>query len=479
MFTRLAEGRRMPRPGFANSAEGYYYTVLAVAALTGLAMVVIQRSRLGRVLRGMSDSPTAVTAMGLSVNVSKLLVFSISAFFAGVAGALLGVSRGFAVGGDPFFNPFNSLLLLAMLALAPFAEPWYALVPAIASVIPAYIDAEHTTSWLSAGFGFFAVVVAIQGSHPTMPQRFRTALDRLGRRRRAATVPPPAREHVPVAAATSTSDAAGLVVEDLRVRFGGLVAVDGVNLAAPPGRITGLIGPNGAGKTTIFNACSGLNRNFRGRVLFHGEDVTRASPAARARKGLGRTFQVVELCDSLTVEANVMLGREAGLAGAGVRSQLISSPSQRRDVGGAATSAIELCRIGDIADRQAGTLSTGERRLVELARCLAGPFDVLLLDEPSSGLDSGETTQFGDILRQVVRDRGIGILLVEHDMNLVMRVCAGIYVLDFGKLIFDGTPAEVAASPIVRAAYLGDEAVMAAVADEVGTAAPATEEAPA
>ena len=464
MFTRLAEGRTMPRPGFADSAEGYYYVVLAVAALTGLAMVAIQRSRLGRVLRGMSDSPTAVTAMGLSVNVSKLLVFCISAYFAGVGGALLGVSRGFAVSGDPFFNPFNSLLLLAMLALAPFAEPWYALIPAIGSVIPAYIDGEHTTSWLSAGFGLFAVLVAVQGGHPAMPQRLRTVLDRVGRRRRAVAAPPVAPERVPAAVA-GDSKPAGLVVEDLRVSFGGLVAVDGVNLAAPHGQITGLIGPNGAGKTTIFNACSGLNRSFTGRVLLHGDDLTRAAPAARGRRGLGRTFQVVELCDSLTVVQNVMLGREASLAGAGVRSQVLSSPSQRRDIEAAASGAIELCGIADLADQQAGALSTGQRRLVELARCLAGPFDVLLLDEPSSGLDSGETARFGDIVVQVVQDRGVGILLVEHDMDLVMRVCSEIYVLDFGELIFAGSPEEVAASPIVRAAYLGDEAVMEAVAE--------------
>jgi ABC-type branched-subunit amino acid transport system ATPase component/branched-subunit amino acid ABC-type transport system permease component len=479
MFTRLAEGRTMPRPGFADSAEGYYYVVLAVAALVGLAMVAIHQSRLGRVLRGMSDSSTAVTAMGLSVNVSKLLVFCLSAFVAGMAGALLGVSRGFAVSGDPFFNPFNSLLLLAMLALAPFAEPWYALVPAIGSVIPAYVDGEHTTAWLSAGFGLFAVLVAVQGGHPAMPPRLRTLLDQFGRRRRAVTATPLPRERAPATAVAMDATSAGLVVDDMRVRFGGLVAVDGVSLAAPHGRITGLIGPNGAGKTTTFDACSGLNRNFRGRVSLDGEDVTRASPAARGRRGLGRTFQVVELCDSLTVMQNVMLGREAGLAGGAFHSQLVSSPAQRREIATAASAAVELCGITELADRQAGELSTGQRRLVELARCLAGPFDVLLLDEPSSGLDPGETARFGDILEQVVRERGLGILLVEHDMNLVMRVCSQIYVLDFGKLIFEGTPAEVAASSVVRAAYLGDDEVMDAVTGDPPVGAPVAEEAPA
>ena len=461
MFTEFAEGRTMPRPGFADSGQDFYYVVLAIAVAAALAMVAIHRSRLGRVLQAMSDSPTAATAMGLSTNMSKVIVFCMSAFMAGIAGVLLGVSRNFAVGNDPFFNSFNSLLLLAMLALAPFAEPWYALVPAIASVIPAYVTGDNTTHWLTAGFGIAAVLVATQGGHPAMPERWRRALDRFGRRRAAPVVAPLATGSVSAAAGGD-----GLAVEDLRVRFGGLVAVEGVSLTAPLGRVTGLIGPNGAGKTTMFDACSGFNRRFRGRVLLHGTDITRLPPAARGRRGLGRTFQRVDLCDSLSVAENVALGREAGQAGAGFLSQLAARPAESRTTDGAAAAAMELCGIADLADRQAGSLSTGHRRLVELARCLAGPFDVLLLDEPSSGLDQEETTRFGDILSRVVDERGVGILLVEHDMGLVMRVCQHVYVLDFGKLVFQGTAAEVAASDIVRAAYLGDDHVMEAIAEE-------------
>ncbi|MCW3065447.1 MAG: branched-chain amino acid transporter ATPase/permease, partial [Solirubrobacterales bacterium] len=126
--------------------------------------------------------------------------------------------------------------------------------------------------------------------------------------------------------------------------------------------------------------------------------------------------------------------------------------------------ALELCGIAVLADAPAGALSTGQRRLVELARCLAGPFHLLLLDEPSSGLDAAETTHFGEILKRVVRTRGVGILLVEHDMGLVMNVCERIYVLDFGRMVFSGTPQEVRGSPLVRAAYLGDDEVEDALA---------------
>jgi ABC-type branched-subunit amino acid transport system ATPase component len=225
------------------------------------------------------------------------------------------------------------------------------------------------------------------------------------------------------------------------------------------GRITGLIGPNGAGKTTTFNACSGLNRPSAGDVLLHGKDISHLSPAARARRGIGRSFQVMQLCESLTVLENVALGREASQAGARPLSQLIASPSERRVKDSAAAEALELCGISHLARTQAGALSTGQRRLVELARCLAGPFDLLLLDEPSAGLDRDETAQFGEVLTRVISERGCGILLVEHDMSLVLRVCHHIYVLDFGVLIFDGDPETVAASAIVQAAYLGSEAV--------------------
>jgi ABC-type branched-subunit amino acid transport system ATPase component len=249
----------------------------------------------------------------------------------------------------------------------------------------------------------------------------------------------------------------GLLATGLRVAFGGLVAVRDVTLAAPLGRITGLIGPNGAGKTTTFNACTGVVRPDRGTVQFEGVDITASSPQARARRGIGRTFQRMELFDSLTVAENVALGREAGLAGSNPLRQLVAPRHDRAAVQRAAADALHLCGLGPLADRAAGSLSTGQRRLVELARILAGSFRLLLLDEPSSGLDGDETRRFGDILATTVAERGLGILLVEHDMSLVMRVCEHLYVLDFGELVFEGTPAEVQDSAVVRAAYLGTE----------------------
>lgn len=251
----------------------------------------------------------------------------------------------------------------------------------------------------------------------------------------------------------------GLAVHGLVVSFGGLTAVDQMSLRVDVGHAVGLIGPNGAGKTTTFNACSGLVRPASGRVELFGEDVTHDSPSARARLGLGRTFQRMELYDRLSVRENVAMGLEARLAGQRVLGWLVGTSQERRAVADATDQALERCGISALRDRRAGVLTSGQRRLVELARALAGDFRILLLDEPSSGLDPAETEMFGDILRAVVTEDGRGLLLVEHDMALVRAVCEYAYVLDFGQLIEEGPLAQVLASDVVRAAYLGEEEV--------------------
>jgi ABC-type branched-subunit amino acid transport system ATPase component len=256
-----------------------------------------------------------------------------------------------------------------------------------------------------------------------------------------------------------STDFRGLQTRALQIRFGGHIAVASSDIDAPAGQITGLIGPNGAGKTTTFNACSGLLRPTSGRVYLDGRDVTNASPAARARRGVGRTFQRMELYDSLTVEENVRLGAEGSRAGVMPWRHLVSTRAEAAEIRRVATESLELCGIAELRARRPVELSTGQRRLVELARCVAGPYHLLLLDEPSSGLDGSETGRFGEVLTALVRERGVGILMVEHDMSLVMDICDDIYVLDFGKMIFHGGPRAVAASEIVRQAYLGSEAM--------------------
>ena len=233
-----------------------------------------------------------------------------------------------------------------------------------------------------------------------------------------------------------------LQVEAVTVTFGGVRAVADVDLHAPSGQITGLIGPNGAGKTTLFNVVTGLQKPLRGRVLLDQSDVTSLGPKSRARRGLGRTFQRLEIFGSLTALDNVLVAVEnSGVHGRAARR-----------------AALELlARVGvdeDTAGRQADVLPTGTARLVELARALACAPKLLLLDEPFSGLDSNESSQLGDLLEQLSAE-GLAVLLVEHDMEMVMRLCQTIYVLNFGSVIACGSAGQIKEDPEVQAAYLG------------------------
>jgi ABC-type branched-subunit amino acid transport system ATPase component len=258
---------------------------------------------------------------------------------------------------------------------------------------------------------------------------------------------------------TVPADGTALEIDGLEVQFGGVRAVHGLSLTAPVGRITGLIGPNGAGKSTTFNVCSGFVSATSGSVRFGDRDLTTESISSRAHAGIGRTFQRMELFDTLTVRDNVAVGREARMAGSSVLRQIVAGRGDRAFVEERVADALALCGLEAVADERAGSLSTGQRRLVELARALAGEFRLLLLDEPSSGLDVTESRRFAELLREVVDETGVGILLVEHDMRVIADVCDYVYVLDFGQLIDEGTPDEVLASDVVRAAYLGTEPI--------------------
>jgi branched-chain amino acid transport system ATP-binding protein len=235
-----------------------------------------------------------------------------------------------------------------------------------------------------------------------------------------------------------------LEVEDVVVQFGGVVAVNHAGFAADPGRITGLIGPNGAGKTTCFNVISGLQKPTRGRVRFDGRDITRTPVHRRSRRGMARTFQRLEAFGSLTVRENVRVALDIhrGLAG------LVRPVNANLDL------LLEQVGIAAYADERADSIPTGTARLLELARCLAGDPRLLLLDEPSSGLDESETDAFGELLARLASE-GRGILMVEHDMDLVMAVCDTIHVLDFGEVIASGSPLEIRGDVRVQRAYLG------------------------
>ena len=236
-----------------------------------------------------------------------------------------------------------------------------------------------------------------------------------------------------------------LSVRDLRVRYGGVVALDGVSLDIAPGSIVGVIGPNGAGKTSLIDAIGGFTR-AEGSITLGGVDIGQLAPHRRANAGLGRTFQGPDLCDDLTVLENVLVGDAV----------------KRRDPSDTDVADRLLERFGleGDADQLASTLSMGRRRLVSIARSLVARPLVVMLDEPAAGLDTEESRLLARRLERV-RDEGTAILLVDHDMDLVFDVCDRVIVIDLGQVIASGTPAEIRAHPKVISAYLGSSASVA------------------
>ena len=235
----------------------------------------------------------------------------------------------------------------------------------------------------------------------------------------------------------------------ISIRFGGVQALYDVDLDVMGKSITGLIGPNGAGKTTLFDVLCGLQRPDKGSVSLGGRDVTAMGPDRRARLGLARTFQRLELFWSLSVADNVRVGSESA-----VQWWRPSHLRRRPHVAGDVAGLLRQVGLPDVDEAPVDTLTTDRARLVELARALAIRPKVLLLDEPGSGLDGAETRALGDLLTELAAG-GMAILLVEHDMELVMRVCTQLHVLDAGQIIASGRPAEIRADPSVRDAYLG------------------------
>ena len=251
--------------------------------------------------------------------------------------------------------------------------------------------------------------------------------------------------------------AAALELRDVGVRFGYFDAVDGVSLSVHAGEVVGLIGPNGAGKTVTFNVVTGLQPATRGRVLLGGRDVTAAPAHVRTSLGLARTFQVVQLFAGMTVRENLMVAAHRWTS-AGVVVDALRLPGRRRALEQAqerASAVLAFLGLSHLADVEASSLPVGQARLVELARALCLKPKVLLLDEPASGLDPAETSDFVDLLAEVRSTLGCAMLLVEHDMGVVMPLCDHLVVMNFGKALASGTPAEVRDDAEVRTAYLG------------------------
>ena len=250
-----------------------------------------------------------------------------------------------------------------------------------------------------------------------------------------------------------------LRLDAVRVRFGGIVALEDVSLTAKAGEVLGIIGPNGAGKTTLFDVVAGVRRPSSGRVELDGADITGLSSVKRSRQGLRRTFQRVQAFGWLTVEDNVLAALEWHGGGGGFMADTLGWPARRRNERSrraTVEATLAHCGLLDVRHELSGSLPIGVARMVELARAIVDTPTVLLLDEPASGLDETEAALLGEQIQRVRRETDCAVLLVEHDAGFVMRQCDRIVVLDQGMVLAEGSPAEIQRDARVREAYLGD-----------------------
>jgi len=249
-----------------------------------------------------------------------------------------------------------------------------------------------------------------------------------------------------------------LDVKNITKIFGGLTALDDVSFSIRKGEITGIIGPNGAGKTTLFNIITGIYTQSAGTIYFNNKNITGYPPEKLAGLGLVRTFQNIELFGQMSVQENVMVGLHTR-SRSGIISCAFKLPGhvkEERDVRGKALHWLEFCGLSDFSGLEAANLPFGKGRMLEIARALALQPDIILMDEPAAGLNNRETNHLADIIRKI-RDSGVTVVLVEHDMELIMDICDSIVVLDLGKKLAEGTPRQIQENPAVIAAYLGSD----------------------
>lgn len=426
----------------------FIFAVLLVVAVCCWAVSRLITGRTGRRFLAVRSNERAAAATGIDVAGVKLSAFAVASFLAGIGGGLLAYSQGAVSAGS--FTFFAGLTFLVYAFLGGITSVSGALLAGVIAPLGlGYVlvnNLVHLGSIYDLLGGVAMIIAAIfqpEGAAALLSAR----LQRF--RRQSATKPPPVDGGgIAVPAAHST----GLDVTSLSVRYGGVQAVRDVSLRLEPGAIHGLIGPNGAGKTSVLDAIAGF-APATGEIVLGDARIDDRSPHRRFTAGLARTWQASDLFTDLTVLDNLLVAARPARVGDLARD-IISPPRRETD----ANWALHLLGIHELAHRMPDELSTGEQRLVGVARALAGRPAVLLADEPAAGLDTDESVELGRHLRTVAAS-GVAILLVEHDLPLVLDVCDTVTVLSFGSTIASGSPAEVRSHPAVRTAYLGEPAV--------------------
>jgi ABC-type branched-subunit amino acid transport system ATPase component/ABC-type branched-subunit amino acid transport system permease subunit len=446
--------------------RGYYYGTLVVLTVVLVAVGRLRRSGIGRTIVGVRENEDGAAALTISPARAKITAFAVSGFIAGLGGAILGglvVTIGFT---ERFFRVEDSLTLVAMAVIGGLGSRAGAVIGAVWLVgLPAFWPHNQTVPLLTSSIGLLLILLYIPGGFTQIGYWFRdTALrwveSRLPPLPAKASLEPPTSltRPVPLQPPKRNDDGSVLRTVGVTVTFAGLVAVDDVDFRAMPGEVVGLIGSNGAGKSTLLNAIGGFVPS-RGRVELAGRDVSRLGPHRRARLGLGRTFQAARLFPELTVREVVGLALEARGPTSfwGTLCYLPHSTRLERRRQTEAAELIDFLGLGRYADRFVAELSTGTRRIVELAALLAAAPSVVCLDEPTAGVAQRETEAFGPLIKRVQAELDATLVIVEHDLPLMLAISDRVYCLEAGAVIAEGTPEEVRSNPLVIASYLGTD----------------------
>lgn len=461
-----------------TSRTTIFYLSWALVALAAFVAVNVRDSKTGRAFFAVRGSEVAAAALGIDVTQVKLLAFGLSGALAGLAGAVV-MGNGRVLSPDQF--TFNvSLFFLAVAVVGGIRSLPGAIASALlfASLTELFFQVEALGGYLDVVSATLLVVVLLVHRGGLAAMAAETG-DKLRRRRRAmgraldveGDVHPEAHASSDIEAATAdvvpavarralTGDRGErrevVRAENLTVRFGGLTAVDTVNLRVHEGEIVGLIGPNGAGKTVTFNSIAGLVQPTEGQIYLNGQDVTGSPVHIRARAGIARTFQLIQLFPQLSVRDNLMVATHVHNETGFVRHLLVTERTlaAEREARQRVAEVVERMGLRSVADARVADLPFGILRRVEVARALVTGFPFVMLDEPASGLDNNETDQLLEVFKQLNAD-GITLLLIEHDVKLVTSVSDYIYVLDRGKLICEGTPSTVVRDQGVINAYIG------------------------
>jgi branched-chain amino acid transport system permease protein len=427
------------------------WTILIVAAI---ALLNLLDSRAGRAIRSLKAGSLMAEAMGINTFRYKVTIFLIAALFASVAGWLMAHFQ--RTVNPSAFGLKMGIEYLFMAVIGGVGYVWGAFVGAglikllddyLQVALPALIGTSGSYEVIVFGIAMVLVLKYLPNGIWSLV---------------ANKLPSPPRKidwHDAKPLSTRTKPALGelvLKVKKIRKQFGGLTAVNDISFDIHAGQIVGLIGPNGAGKSTTFNLITGVMPKTTGQVFYRGQDISAAPSRVIARQGMARTFQHVKMLNDMTVLENVALGAYTrGHCGV-ISSMLRTNKNEEQRFMKEAQQQLERIGMGQYLHELAGNLAMGPQRLMEIARALCCDPALLLLDEPAAGLRHKEKQELIKILRQL-KNEGMSILLVEHDMDLVMNVCDHLVVMEFGTLLTQGTPSEIQASPAVRAAYLGME----------------------